>query len=148
VDVAGNHVEVSAGGGNGVMMVYVDRGAGAQGPYDTKNNTVHDNSIVHLGGGSDGFGIYFNPALASTWTNTWDHNTYTVADANHPYWRFGTTDYSWQQLRQRTKFEDSGSLTTASDRSRRGEFDALAQVLAAHGSLLVDANAYIRCPEQ
>jgi hypothetical protein len=110
VDVAGNHVEVSAGGGNGVMMVYVDRGAGAQGPYDTKNNAVHDNSIVHLGGGSDGFGIYFNPALASTWTNTWDHNTYTVADANHPYWRFGTTDYTWQQLHQNTASETLGTL--------------------------------------
>ena len=49
VQVYRNLVEVAADFGNGIGIVYQDRGEGAHGPWYAIRNAVYDNTIIHLG---------------------------------------------------------------------------------------------------
>ncbi len=114
VEVTGNQVVVGSrntGINGGISMLYVDRGSGSHGAYDLKHNSVHDNVITHLGGGQDGIWFYHNELAASAGSNQWDGNTYKVVDATLPRWRFGQTDYTWQELRNHTQLELHGTMT-------------------------------------
>jgi hypothetical protein len=91
-------------------MTYEDRGSGAQGAYNTTNNNIHDNVIIHDGGGQNGLGIYANPTLANTFSNTWDNNRYYVRNNGANHWHFGSTDYNWRALRARMGHEAHGTL--------------------------------------
>jgi hypothetical protein len=113
VEITGNTVMVGAGNGGiqgGISMIYVDRGSGILGPYDTKNNDVHNNVITHLGGSADGLWIYHDLATATKWHNRWDGNTYYVPDAATSHWHFGTSDYLWQALIDQTGRELHGAM--------------------------------------
>jgi hypothetical protein len=110
VEVVRNRVEVGPDGGNGIQMIYADRGGGSLGPYDARDNVVHDNTIVHHGRGKDGIAIYFNHRVAAGWSNRWNGNHYQVTDPGYPYWRIGAADYTWTQL-QRAGFEAQGTLS-------------------------------------
>jgi hypothetical protein len=91
-------------------MIYVDRGSGSRGAYDTKNNNVHDNVITHLGSGEDGLWVYHNAQTAAKWTNRWDSNIYYVADGVLPRWHFGRSNYDWRTLTGTTDFERHGTM--------------------------------------
>jgi Ca2+-binding RTX toxin-like protein len=114
VEVTGNRVAVAPNAGNGITMTYEDRGSGAQGAYNTTNNNIHDNAIIHDGGGQNGFGVYANPGLANTFSNTWDNNHYYVGNSGGNYWHFAGTDYNWTTLRSSTGDEAHGTLADLS----------------------------------
>jgi Right handed beta helix region len=50
VEVYGNLVETAGAFGNGIGVIYQNRGSGALGPWQAVNNSVHHNTIVHRGG--------------------------------------------------------------------------------------------------
>jgi hypothetical protein len=113
VEITGNTVTVGAdnnGIWGGISMIYVNRGTGSHGAYDTKNNNVHDNVITHLGGGANGLWIYYNHFAAAAWPNRWDSNTYYIPNTGVPHWHFVQTDYNWQGLTSNTGFEAHGMM--------------------------------------
>jgi Right handed beta helix region len=88
VEVYGNLVEVSGRFGNGIGVIQQDRGDGAHGPWSALNVAVHDNTIAHRGSygqnglvtDTDGDGFWDEAG------NSFDRNTYVVADGDHEYW--------------------------------------------------------------
>ena len=113
LQIIGNSVVVGAansGIDGGIAMLYINRGIGALGPHDTKNNSIHNNFITHLGGGENGLWIFYNEATATTWTNRWDGNTYFVTNATETHWHFGRYDYQWQRLIDVTGRESHGAM--------------------------------------
>ena len=114
--VYGNYVEVGTSSGNGIGMAYEPRsGTPAYGPWETINNSVHDNTIVHLGAsGHDGNWPYQDVATALSWPNTWNNNHYVVPDANYAFFDVGNQFYSWDALhQQQSAYEANGALTVA-----------------------------------
>jgi Ca2+-binding RTX toxin-like protein len=114
--VYGNYVEVGANAGNGIGIAYEPRtGTGTYGPWQTINNAVFDNTIVHLGAsGHDGNWPYQDVATALTWPNSFNHNHYVVPDANFAFFAVGNQFYNWSSLhQQQTAYEPNGTLTVA-----------------------------------
>jgi len=112
--VYGNYVEVGATSGNGIGMAYEPRsGTPAFGPWQTMNNSVHDNTVVHLGAsGHDGNWPYQDIATALAWPNSFANNYYVVPDANYAFYDVGNQFYSWSNLRQQQSAYETGSTLT------------------------------------
>ena len=111
VEVYGNLVEVAADSGNGVSIVYQDRGRGAHGPWRAFRNAVNDNTIVHLGSHGQN-GIVTDVDDASFWKdahNQFDRNTYIVADPGAQHWTSIDRDGVWQDVRD-LGLEQNGRL--------------------------------------
>jgi hypothetical protein len=99
-----NYVEVGTGVGNGITMVYENRGTGILGPWDTRNNVISHNTIVHLdSGGINGFTTNVNKAVAIRWRNTWENNEYIVRTASGRHWEFGAGARSWADVNERSE---------------------------------------------
>lgn len=100
VKVYRNLVEVSSKFGNGIGVIHQDRGNGAYGPWNSVKNTVHHNTIVHLGShGQNGVAADAN----DDWfwdraDNRFDRNTYIVADRGGEYWTSNDRDEIWDNL--------------------------------------------------
>jgi hypothetical protein len=111
VEVYGNLVEVSAEFGNGITVVHQDRGEGAHGPWHAVRNSVHDNSIIHLGSRGQN-GVVTDEEDDSYWTeaaNRFDRNSYVVPDRAVEYWTSNDQDARWDNL-EALGFEESGEL--------------------------------------
>lgn len=74
VEAVGNHIVSDIGQGLG--MVYDQRGGGSYGPHYTLDNTVHGNTIVMLSAGQNGFAAGADTDLMYAGSNKWDGNTY------------------------------------------------------------------------
>ena len=102
VDVTDNTVEIAADGGNGISMIYQDRGTGAHGPWDTTKNRVYRNKIVFLGAhGAAGMVADFKTdKFVKDGSNRFEHNEYFVKDANFPYWVYKGGRHRWSDLQE------------------------------------------------
>jgi Right handed beta helix region len=102
VKVSGNLVEVSSEFGNGIGVIHQDRGEGEFGPWDAVNNSVHDNTIVHLGGRGQN-GVVNDTGDERFWRrayNRFDRNTYVVADRESAYWTSEARDAGWDDVEE------------------------------------------------
>jgi parallel beta-helix repeat protein len=95
VEVQGNTVADNA---NGITVVMQERGAGAHGRYEARNDHVHDNVVVMSGGAT---GLANNTGDAVYWSgkdNRFNRNTYRVDNLSAGRWL-------WEGNRLRTKDE-------------------------------------------
>lgn len=111
VEVYNNLIEVSEKFGNGIGVIYQDRGEGAYGPWHAVGNSVHDNTIVHLGSRGQN-GIVTDTDEESFWRtsdNQFDRNTYIVADSEARYWTSNDRNEVWATL-ETLGFEEHGNM--------------------------------------
>jgi hypothetical protein len=111
VEIDRNLIEVSGQFGNGIGIIYQDRGAGAYGPRNAAHNWIHDNMIVHLGDRGQN-GVVTDTDDSSFWqegANRFDRNTYIVADRGSDYWTSKDRDEIWDNLNE-LGFEERGRL--------------------------------------
>ncbi len=101
VEVYGNLVETAAGFGNGIGVIYQDRGEGAYGRWQSVNNSVHHNTIVHRGHhGQNGLVTDTgDDRFLRDAGNSFDWNTYLVTDGTFEHWRFDDNDKAWNGLK-------------------------------------------------
>jgi parallel beta-helix repeat protein len=85
VEVYGNTVEVSAGGGNGIALINENRGTGTLGAYVAANNNVHDNTITYLGTGGRS-GIVDSTTGNTAVGNRFDYNHYILQNGGKVHW--------------------------------------------------------------
>jgi hypothetical protein len=100
VDVYDNLVETSGTFGNGIGVIYQDRGSGIYGEWKALNNSVHHNTIIHRGGRGRS-GIVTDTGDDRFWRdadNRFDANTYIVADGNFAHWEFINLQWVWSDI--------------------------------------------------
>ncbi len=87
VEVYGNTVEVNAGYGHAIVIIWQNRP-----PYVATGNRIHDNDVTHLGtAGQSGGASDFPDGIARIYTtNTLDRNHYHVPNIENGY--FGWTN--------------------------------------------------------
>ncbi len=110
-EVYGNVVEVPPEFGNGIGVIHQDRGEGAYGPWHAVGNSVHDNTIIHLGDRGRN-GIVSDTGDISFWKtadNQFNDNTYVVPDRESEYWTSNDQDETWADV-ESLGFETSGDL--------------------------------------
>lgn len=94
VQVTGNIVEVSAAYGNGIGIIWQDRGS----DWASTGNTVTGNDVTFLGSsGEQGAAADFSPATTEIFLhNTFDNNTYHMTDLSdqHFAWDNGSRDFA------------------------------------------------------
>jgi parallel beta-helix repeat protein len=120
VEVVGNTVTVSpandslrdgAANVGGIDIINDTRGSGRDGMYQSINNNIHHNVIIHPGDtAQDGVFIYQAITSPKDPNNVFDFNTYYVRDTTIPHWHFGRTDYLWQTLIDKTGSELHGTM--------------------------------------
>jgi hypothetical protein len=112
VQVLDNLVEVPTDYGNGIGLIYQDRGEGKLGPRATLGNTVTGNTIVFLGGhGATGIVSDFDrDEFWRTQDNKFDRNQYVVRSQSRRFWEFGGGRRAWTNLQGRG-VEVKGSIT-------------------------------------
>ncbi len=101
VEVHDNLVETSGNFGNGIGVVYQERGTGAFGPWQAANNRVHHNRIIHRGRRGQN-GVATSEPNARFWResdNRFDRNTYVVADRTFDHWTLNDQDAAWDGIR-------------------------------------------------
>ena len=111
VDVYGNLVETAGAFGNGIGVIYQDRGSGIYGAWQAVNNSVHHNTIIHRGGRGRS-GIVTDTGDQLFWReadNRFDSNTYIVADATFAHWDFTDLQRAWDDTKG-LGFEANGKL--------------------------------------
>ena len=111
VKVYGNLVEISSEFGNGIGIIHQDRGEGAYGPWRADSNSIHDNTIIHLGSRGQN-GVVTDTEDSSFWQqadNRFNPNSYVVADREAEYWTSNDRDAAWDNV-QELGFERSGAL--------------------------------------
>jgi parallel beta-helix repeat protein len=116
VTVSGNTVTVRSGNttggdgdGGGIDVVNNARGSGPYGVYQSINDTVQNNVIIHPNDTARD-GIIPIQALPAQPNDIFDDNTYYVSDANGQYWQFGSANLTWTMVHQDTSFETNGVL--------------------------------------
>jgi Right handed beta helix region len=112
VRVYENVVEVSSEFGNGIGVIHQDRGDGAYGPWNATNNSIQDNTIVHLGDRGESGVVTDTDGEDWFWKdadNIFDGNTYIVADGGGEYWTLKDGSEVWDNLKH-LGFEKTGEL--------------------------------------
>jgi hypothetical protein len=106
-----NMVEVASAFGNGIGVIYQDRGEGAYGPWKAANNSIEHNTIV-LDGDHGQNGVVTDAGDDRFWRdagNHFDSNTYIVADRGAEYWTSNDRDVAWDNIGD-LGFERNGRL--------------------------------------
>lgn len=100
VEVYGNQVVMSAAGGNAIVIVQQDRGAGSQGAHHARGNSIHDNTIVLL---SDlGETLVTGDTDDATWLyteNRFNENTYYVVELSGRVFGWENAKRNWNEFR-------------------------------------------------
>jgi Right handed beta helix region len=112
VKVEYNLVQVAAGFGNGIGVIYQERGTGAYGPWQAAENSVHNNTIIFHGRRGQN-GVVTDTGDDRFWSgadNSFDWNTYIVADRSSQYWTSNNLDKDWDHIDD-LGFEKNGTLT-------------------------------------
>ena len=112
VEVRNNVVEISPQAGNGISVVYQDRGSGKLGDYESKNNYIHDNTIIHLGARGHN-GIVTDHNRETFWqanTNRFDNNRYIAVMPLDSMFGINNRFGNWADTRAQG-FEKNSSLT-------------------------------------
>ncbi len=112
VEVYGNSVEIAPDFGNGIGLIYQDRGNGRYGPYLTTNINVHHNQVVHTGPkGTSGMVVDFDrKTFWNQMTNRFHQNTYINLSDNSRSWMFDNRELRWAGVQARG-FEENSVLT-------------------------------------
>ncbi len=98
VTVTGNTVQVTQSSGNGISLIHQARGSGLYGPYLTRNNNVHHNTIVYDGAqGMSGQVTDFIRSELIEGNNRFDGNTYRFRSNPDRWFWLEKTD--WLGLR-------------------------------------------------
>jgi hypothetical protein len=111
VKVYRNFVEIAADFGNGIGVIYQDRHEEAHAPWRAVSNSIHDNTIVHLGSHGRN-GVVTDTDDSSFWAQAdkrFDLNSYVIADRGGEYWTSNDVDVSWDDV-QELGFERNGDL--------------------------------------
>jgi parallel beta-helix repeat protein len=113
VEVHGNIVEVAPDFGNGISLIYQNRGAGKYGPYLTAKNNVRDNQVILTGAkGKSGMVADFEgDRFWNQMGNKFHKNSYVAPANNGANWSF-KGDKSWSEV-QASGFEESSTLKLA-----------------------------------
>ena len=112
VKVYHNLVEVAGQFGNGIGVIYQNRGTGAYGPWQAVNNSVHHNTII-LRGRRGQNGVVTDTGDAQFWrdaSNSFDWDSYVVADRATKYWTSNDRERCWDHVED-LGFESNGELT-------------------------------------
>ena len=114
VEVYGNIVEIAPDFGNGIGIIYQDRGNGRYGPYLTTNNDIHDNQVVHTGpSGMSGIAVDFDRTnFWNQMTNRFRENTYINPSDSSRSWEFDNVDLRWADVQARGFEENSVLMVT------------------------------------
>ena len=101
VHVYRNRVEPGGVFGNGIGIIHQDRGSGAYGPWESVNTSVHHNTIVHRRNHGRS-GVVTDTSDEQYWdraNNSFDRNTYIVADETFAHWTFNDRQQDWDGIR-------------------------------------------------
>ena len=111
VKVYNNLVETANQFGNGIGVIYQERGTGAYGPWKSLNNLIYDNTIVHrIGRGQSGIVTDTGDSgFLRDGGNSFDRNTYIVADGTFEHWRFNDSNETWEGI-EALGHEQAGEL--------------------------------------
>ena len=111
VEVYGNVVEIAPNFGNGITIIHQDRGSGRYGQYDTKNNHIHSNKVIHLGKyGRNGWITDFDYEwFEKEANNRFDRNAYVVPSADIKAWAIHDRWRTWEYAREHG-MEANGTL--------------------------------------
>jgi Right handed beta helix region len=110
VTVRDNYVETGPDTGNGIALTYEPRGSGAQGPYRTDHNDIHDNVVVFPGpGGMNGILAYSDRSTALAFHNIWASDRYVLSDRTRPVFDM-LGDLLTLQEAQGRKLENGSSI--------------------------------------
>jgi len=102
VELYNNTVVVAPNYGNGIGLIYQNRGQGTYGPWITVNNSVHDNHIYHMKSpqGDSGAVADIDPNPINFWgSNLFDNNHYHVTNLLADHWEWEGKFQSWNSLR-------------------------------------------------
>ena len=127
VEVRNNMVELRPDYGNGISVINQDRGEGRLGPRVAKNNSIHDNTIVHFGAhGSSGMVADY----AADWffgnsANAFDRNIYVVPHVKRGYFAFRGNRVGFPTL-QNFGLEKNGRIEIATADRKPLKFDCAA----------------------
>lgn len=115
VEVTGNHVDMTDGG-NGIVLIQQDRGVGAFGPWVTRGNFVHGNTLAsrRRDHGASGAIADHDQAGMRAGGNRFDRNRYDVVRADDDQWAWIDGFYAWDAYRQRSG-QDQNSEVRASE---------------------------------
>ncbi len=111
VKVYDNRIEVASRFGNGIGVIYQDRGDGRYGPWRAANNSIHNNTIVYLGSRGQN-GVVTDTGDQRFWRdagNSFDWNIYMVTDQTFGHWRFADDQQTWNEIRT-LGYEKNGKL--------------------------------------
>jgi Right handed beta helix region len=94
VAIYGNTIISNA---NGIGLVDIERGSGAYGHYEIKNDSVHDNTVKMKSGSQTGLVANRSDPFTKL-GNKFFHNTYYVTDLKGVFWQWqgGQTKSGWQ----------------------------------------------------
>ncbi len=112
VEAHHNRVVVPNTYGNGIGIIYQNRGSGPNGEYVSANNYIHDNDITFEGvvQGTTGMVVDYNPTVAYESNNKSDYNHYHMPDTTRYHWNW-RGNQNWLGMLQ-LGFEGHGTLDT------------------------------------
>jgi len=112
VDVYDNEVVMSERGGNGIVIVQQDRGAGDLGAYEARGNHVHNNIIIHLSDAGETGGATDAQFEDWFWTeNHYDNNNYYAPFKSLSLWGWVRPGLQWNDLEE-VGIESNGAFST------------------------------------
>jgi parallel beta-helix repeat protein len=101
-EIYGNTIKA---GVHAIGLYDVDRGSGAYGLYEIRNDYVHDNTVILPAGGVSGLVGSRSTAYASTTANRFVHNSYLVTNTAASSW-------VWSSLKTWSQWRSVGNDTT------------------------------------
>jgi hypothetical protein len=107
--VYGNLVEVAPSYGHGISLIDSNRGSGTYGPYVLQNNSVHDNTIVHLANHGQSGMLEGDHDLIGL-RNTWNSNDYVTPSGSYGLFNLDYASLNFSGLQQRG-LEKNGTLS-------------------------------------
>ncbi len=128
VEVSSNTITVAPGnrpgsdgaaGGGGIDIINAVRGSGPYGIYQSTDDHVHNNIIIHPGDDAqDGVFVYQDIVSPANADNVFDFDSYFVQNTRTPHWHFGRSSYRWDTLLGDTIAEPHGRMAILHERMK------------------------------
>jgi parallel beta-helix repeat protein len=111
VEVYGNTVD-QTGGYSGISLIQQDRGSGAYGEHETRDNFVHHNRIINkeLNSGAVGAIADHDPSAMRAGNNRFNFNTYIVRSASEESWAWVDGFYDWATYRRKSGQDEQSNI--------------------------------------
>ena len=111
VEILNNLIDASSGG-NGIGLIQQDRGEGANGPWITVNNNVHDNTLILSDMSGVGAVADYDEETMLSGGNVFNNNDYQVLDVENDQFAFGEF-YTFEDFTKAANQEAGGTLVFA-----------------------------------